>query len=380
MFKNAIDIVRILGFRIKVDPSWFLIVALIIWSLSTAYFPETLPGYTSTGYLALSVLAALGLFASLILHELSHSLMARRFGVKISGITLFIFGGVAELEQEPTSAKSEFWIAIAGPVMSLLLGGVALVISAAFQLSGLSQAGVALFSYLGLINLVLAIFNLVPAFPLDGGRILRAALWAYRGDLMWATRIASKAGSVFGYALVLSGLWALFSGITISGLWQILIGMFVLSASKSAYQHIVTNEALKGKTVRTLMTEQSWTASPTDTLEYVVNDIMLGHNVSFVPVLDGDRLLGYADMALAQKFRRPEWADTLIGNIYEPTSQANTITPDTPAQTLMDKITKTGQRKFLVSDGNTLLGVVTLADLTSYLGIASMMQHASSTQ
>jgi len=370
MFKNAINVTKIFGFRIKVDPSWFLIVALIVWSLSTAYFPGVLPEYTRAGYVVLSILAALGLFGSLILHELSHSLVARRFGVKIAGITLFIFGGVAELEKEPDSAKSEFWIAIAGPVMSLFLGGVALVISSAFQSLGLSKAGTVLFSYLGLINLVLAGFNLIPAFPMDGGRILRAGLWAYRGDLVWATRIASRAGSIFGYALVFSGLWALFSGVTVGGLWQVLIGMFVLSASKGAYQHLMTKEALKGQAVRALMTPQSWTASPADTLEHVVNNIMLAHNVSFVPVLDGDHLLGYVDTALAQKVERIEWPRTLIADVYIAASDVNTIPPDTQTQALMDKITKTGQRKFLVSDGNGLLGVITLADLITYQALS----------
>ena len=369
MFKNAIDVVRVFGFRIKIDPSWFLIVALIVWSLSTSYFPNELPGYSRAGYILLSFLAALGFFSSLILHELSHSLVARRFGVKIAGITLFIFGGVAELEKEPSSAKSEFWIAIAGPAMSLFLSGVALVISAAIQSSGLSQAGAVLFSYLGLINLVLAIFNMIPAFPMDGGRILRAALWAYRGDLLWATRIASKAGIIFGYALVFFGLWALFSGATIGGLWQILIGMFVLSASKGTYQHLVTKEALEGQTVRALMTHDSSVVSPADTLEHVVNDIMLGHNVSFVPVLDRDHLLGYIDTALVQNTKRDKWADLLVGDVYVATSEVNTISPDTPTQNLMEKISKTGQRKFLVSDGNRLLGVITLADLSSYLAI-----------
>jgi len=370
MFKNAVDIVKISGFRIKIDPSWFLIVALIVWSLSTTYFPNALPGYTAMGYVVLSILAALGLFGSLILHELSHSLVARRFGVKIRGITLFIFGGVAELENEPTTAKSEFWIAIAGPVMSLFLGGLALVISALIRSVDLSQAGAALFSYLGLINLVLAGFNLIPAFPMDGGRILRAGLWAYRGDLIWATGIASKAGTIFGYALVFSGLWALLSGITVGGFWQILIGLFVLSASKGAYQQMMTKETLKNQTVSALMTLRSWTASPTDTVEHVANDIMLGHNVSFVPVVDGDRLLGYIDTTLARQTAHEKWADTLVGDIFVATSAANTIPSDTPTQALMEKIAKSGQRKFLVSDGTTLLGVITLADLTTYLAIS----------
>ncbi len=376
MFKNAIEVVKVFGFRIKVDPSWFLIVALIVWSLSTTYFPSALPENTRGDYVTLSIFAALGLFGSLILHELSHALVARRFGVKISGITLFIFGGVAELEQEPTSAKSEFWIAIAGPVMSLFLGGAALMVSGAIESLGLSQAGVVLFSYLGLINLVLAAFNLVPAFPLDGGRILRAALWAYRGDLIWATRIASKAGSIFGYALIFSGLWALLSGSTIGGLWQILIGMFVLSASKGAYQSLMTKETLKGQTVRALMTGQSWTASPIDTLYNVVNDIMLEHNASFIPVLDGDHLLGYIDTALVQKISRDQWPHTLVRDTYVAANQANTIGPDTPTQVLMEKIAKSGQRKFMVSEGTTLLGVITLADLTTYLAISQGLGRA----
>lgn len=369
MFRNAIDVFKVFGFRIKVDPSWLLIFVLIVWSLSTAYFPNALPGYARTDYILLSILAALGLFGSLILHELSHSLVARQFGVKISGITLFVFGGVAELENEPTSARSEFWIAIAGPIMSLFLGAVSLVVSNLIEASGLSHAGGVLFSYIGLINLVLAGFNLVPAFPLDGGRILRAAIWAYKGDLIWATKIASLAGSIFGYTLIFSGLWALFSGGIVGGLWQVLIGLFVLSASKSAYQQLITKEALKDQTVRALTTQQSWTAAPSDTLDHVVNEIMLAHNVSFVPVLEGELLRGYVDTAHAQQTARADWPNTRVGDIYVASNEVNTVPADFPTQSLMEMIAKTGQRKFLVQENNELLGVITLADLTTYLAI-----------
>jgi Zn-dependent protease/predicted transcriptional regulator len=369
MFRNAIDVFKVFGFRIKIDPTWFLIVILIVWSLSTAYFPNVLPGYTRTAYILLSILAALCLFGSLILHELSHSLVARQFGVKINGITLFIFGGVAELENEPVNARSEFWIAVAGPAMSLFLGGASLIVSAMIEASGLSAAGVVLFSYIGLINLVLAGFNLVPAFPLDGGRILRAAIWAYKGDLIRATQIASWAGSIFGYILMFSGFWALFSNNMVGGLWQVLIGLFVLSSSKGAYQHLVTKEALKDQTVRALMTQQSWTAAPTDTLDYMVSDIMLRHNVSFVPVLEGEQLRGYVDTALAQQTAREDWPNTRIGDICVTSNEVNTVAADFPTQSLMEKVANTGQRKFLVQENGKLAGVITLADLTTYLAI-----------
>ncbi len=175
---------------------------------------------------------------------------------------------------------------------------------------------------------------------------------------------------MFGYTLIFFGIWELFSNSVVVGLWQLLIGLFLLSASKGTYQQLVTKEALKDKTVRSLMTLKLWATAPADTLDHVINDIMLGHNVSFVPVLDGERLLGYVDTSLAHKTARADWLKTRVGDIYTASNEANTVTPDTPTQTLMEKIGKTGQRKFLVHENNQLVGVITLADLTAYLAIS----------
>lgn len=369
MFKNAIDLFDIFGFKIRVDPSWLLIAALIVWSLSTSYFPVTLEGYSQGTYISMSIIAMLGLFASLIFHELSHSLVARRFDLRVGGITLFLFGGVAELEQEPRDPKSEFWIAIAGPLSSYFLAAVAFIIVAILGPDQAQTPLYAVISYLGLINIVLATFNLFPAFPLDGGRVLRAALWHFKGDLMSATRIASQAGTFFGIALIILGVMSIFTGAGIGGLWQILIGFFIMSASRGSYEQLVLKTALKDQTVRTAMSAAPKTADVHETVEDVVNKIMLKHNVRFVPVLDGDRLLGFVDLPRIQQIERDDWPSTRLADVYVAADDSNTISPDMPTENVFQKMSTEGQRKFLIAEKGRLLGVIALADLLKYLAL-----------
>lgn len=369
MFRNAVNLFEILGFRVRVDPSWLLIAALIVWSLSAAYFPDVLPGYSRSAYIILSVVAMLGLFASLILHELSHSVVARRFGLNVGGITLFVFGGVAELEQEPASPQSEFWIAIAGPIMSFALAGLFFLLSLAISGGDAASWLHALFAYLALINLVLALFNLAPAFPLDGGRVLRAVLWRYRKDLLSATRIASAFGTGFGVFLIATGVLAVFSASSAAGLWQILIGFFILSASRGSYRQLLVKSALKDKTVRSLMSRAPIAAQLDDTIQHTVEETMMGRKVSFVPVLDGDRLAGYVDTTLVQGVDREKWATTSLISIVAPVSDENSVSPDAAMEDLFERMTQTGRRKMLVVEDGRLVGVISLSDLMSYLAI-----------
>ncbi|MDW4550021.1 site-2 protease family protein [Defluviimonas sp. D31] len=361
--------VDIFGFQIKVDPSWLLIAALIVWTLSSGYFPQALPGLGQGDYLALAVISMLALFAGLILHELAHSLVARHFGLGVGGITLFVFGGVAELDEEPESPHSEFWIAIAGPVMSLAIAAVAWLAHRALEGAQVSAPLQAVLEYIALINLVLALFNLIPAFPLDGGRILRAMLWRMRGDLIGATRNAAVISSLFAYALIGFGFVSLFSGATVGGIWQVLIGLFLLSAARGTYQQLLVKASLSGKSVRGLMTEQVHAASPDDTLAFVVDTIMLRHAVSFVPVVEGDHLLGYVDTALLQGIDRDHWDDTHVADIYMGANDTSTVEPGLSAEALMKRIAETGRRKFLVAERGRFLGVITLADLLAYLAV-----------
>lgn len=369
MFKNAIDLFDIFGFKIKVDPSWLLIAALIVWSLSTSYFPVTLEGHSQGTYISMSIIAMLGLFASLIFHELSHSLVARRFDLKVGGITLFLFGGVAELEQEPRDPKSEFWIAIAGPLSSYFLAAVAFTFVGMLGPDQAQTPFYAVLSYLGLINIVLATFNLFPAFPLDGGRVFRAALWHFKGDLMSATRIASQAGTFFGIALIILGVMSIFTDAGIGGLWQILIGFFIMSASRGSYEQLVLKTTLKDQTVRTAMSAAPRTADVQETVEDVVNKIMLKHNIRFVPVLDGDRLLGFVDLPRIQQIDRQDWPSTRLADVYVASDDSNTVPPDMPTENLFQKMSREGQRKFLIADRGHLLGVIALADLLTYLAL-----------
>lgn len=379
MFANAIKIATLQGFDIKVAPSWALIAVLITWSLSTQFFPMVYPGAAPGVYLTLALVAMLGFFASLILHEISHSVVARRFGVEIKGITLFIFGGVAELGSEPKTAVSEFWIAVAGPLMSFALAFAFWLLA---QAGGLLAPGMALnhvLSYLALINLVLAVFNLVPAFPLDGGRILRAYLWSRSRDLLQATATATSISSYFAYALIILGLVGLFSGNPVASLWQVLIGVFVLTAAKGTYTQQLQDAAFKDKTVAAMMTRGPVTVAPEMSLQQLADDVMLLQRKSFVPVVLGDVLLGYADTGLLSQSRRETWSAKQVGDVYVRSDGDNTVGPEMPVADLMAKISATGRRKFLVAEDRQLLGVITLTDLMGYMAVLQEIRLSEKT-
>ena len=205
MFGRSLTLFRLFGFHVQADMSWLVLAFLITWSLATGYFPFAFENLPPSLYWWMAVVGAAGLFASLIFHELAHSLVARRFGIPIKGITLFIFGGVAHMEEEPPSPKSEFLMAVAGPLASLLLATAFYAVGESGKILGWPEPLTGIAGYLSFINVVLVIFNMVPAFPLDGGRVLRAALWAWKGDLRWATRLASWFGSGFGIMLMVLG-------------------------------------------------------------------------------------------------------------------------------------------------------------------------------
>ncbi len=377
MFNNALPLFEIAGFRVRVDPSWLLIAALIVWSLATGYFPVAAPAIGGIGTILLAVTAMLALFASLILHELSHSLVARRFGLGVGAITLFLFGGVAELEAEPRDARSEFWIAIAGPIASFAIAAAVWVIRNLAFGAGAGEGALALLDYLAAINLVLAVFNLLPAFPLDGGRVLRAWLWARSGDLVIATQRAVRVSTVIAYVLIGLGVLALFTGGGIGSLWQIMIGVFVLAAGRATARQVETRTALAGRTVASVMSRAPRSVRPEDTVLSLVDDLMLRYGNSFVPVVDGDRLLGCVDARTIQKLEREDWPRTQISTILTPSGPANTLAPEMPLEEVLEQITASGQRKFLVARGDRLLGVVCLSDLTDYVRLVSRIgDHA----
>ncbi|SNR84884.1 site-2 protease family protein [Puniceibacterium sediminis] len=369
MWGNAVRIARIHGFDIKVDASWFLIAGLLVWSLSTAYFPSVMPDADTTTIVTTAVIAMLGLFASLILHELAHAEVAGRFNLHTAGITMFLFGGVAELQSEPGSATSEFWIAIAGPVASLCLALAFWFSALIADLANSPEPARLILSYLAGLNLILALFNLVPAFPMDGGRVLRAWLWNRSGDLVAATRRACAVSAVFSYGLMALGLFAASTGTIAAGLWPILIGLFLLATSRAALAQLETKNALDGRAVADLMTRHPRTAHPDQTLSDLVNRVFLEHGISFAPVVENGRLLGYVDLAIVRKIDREHWTTAIVDDVIESVGPENTVSSSMTALDLISLITKTGRRKFLVADKNELVGVITLSDILAHLSV-----------
>ncbi|MGD2032394.1 MAG: site-2 protease family protein, partial [Gammaproteobacteria bacterium] len=258
---SGFPLFTILGFKVRLNLSWILLGLLITWTLAEGFFPERYPDLGTRTLWWMGVAGALGVFFSIVFHELSHSLVGRRFGLPVGGITLFVFGGIAELRHEPRTPRTEFLMAAAGPLSSFVLAGVFFLGDHLGQRMGWPVPVIGVLHYMGFINLVLAIFNLVPAYPLDGGRIFRAALWAWRKNMLEATRIASRVGGFFGLALMVLGVLAFLAGDLIGGMWSFLIGGFLKGAATTSYRQLLTRQFLEGRTVADFMNDRPLTVA-----------------------------------------------------------------------------------------------------------------------
>lgn len=368
MFNNSTTVLKVFDIEINLASSWFLIAALITWSLADQVFPQQIPGLSSIQYMTLGIIAMLLFFVSLLLHELAHALVAKSFGLAVPRITLFLFGGVAELGDEPDTAAHEFWIAIAGPVMSLALASIFWASSVIFVLIGadFSQVHIVL-SYLATINLVLAVFNLLPAFPLDGGRVLRAAIWLRTGDILKATKTSTTFGAYLGFGLIALGVLALFQGVPIGGAWQIMIGLFIVIAAKSALEGLRTKIMLGNQRVADVMSGNAVTAGPDLSLTDLVNRIMLPHRVSFVPVVEEGVLLGHIDTKVLSMIDQENWSNTQVGDVFVELEATRVISPQDSAEVTLKRMTESDERKLMVAEGRHLVGVVALSDLMRLL-------------
>jgi Zn-dependent protease len=329
MFGRRIRLFKLLGFAVHIDMSWLVLALLITWSLARGVFPYQYEKLSSATYWFMGGAGALGMFASIIFHELCHSLVARRFGLPMKGITLFIFGGVAEMDDEPPSPKAEFFMAVAGPASSILLGLFGYAITAAGK-AWLPVPVAGVLAYLTFINFVLAAFNLVPAFPLDGGRVLRSALWQWKKNFRWATRIASKAGSFFGTVLIFLGILYVLRGDVISGIWQIMIGLFLGNAARMSYQQVVMRKALEGGTVRQFMNTEPVTAPGSISLKDLVEGIYTGTTLKCSLLSREDRSWA-ASTRMVKEVPQGEWGRRTVGEVAGRCLPENTIGPDEDA-------------------------------------------------
>lgn len=369
MFGRGITLFHLFGFRVKADVSWLFLATLVTLSLATGYFPYRYPDLSPRIYWWMGLVGAVGLFASIVFHELCHSLVARQYGLPIRGITLFIFGGVAEMEEEPPTAKAEFLMAIAGPissgVLSLSLFGVTAVAEGAG--APVSVSGVT--AYLAFINMLLAVFNLVPAFPLDGGRMLRAALWYWKGDLRWATRIASDAGSAFGFLLIALGLMNLLQGNWVGGIWYGLIGLFIRAAAASSYMQMQTRQFFEGEPVSRFMIRDPIVVPPDITVQQLVDDYVYGYHHELFPVTADTRLMGCVGIREIKPIPREKWGWVLVRDIMAGCSAENTVSADEDSVRALGLMRRTGNSRLMVVQDGRLVGLVTLKDLLHLISL-----------
>lgn len=369
MFTKRVKLFRLLGFEVYIDASWLLIAFLIVWSLSVGYFPLQLPGLSPLIYWAMGIFGAIGLFLSIILHELCHSLVARKYGLPMKSITLFLFGGVAEMHEEPANPKVELWMAAAGPAFSIFFSGLLFAIYYATLPIPLPASIASVIFYLAFINLILAIFNLIPAFPLDGGRVLRSLIWMKKKNLREATRMASKSGQIFGLILIALGILTLFTGNLISAMWWVLIGLFIRGAASASYQQVLTREALAGESIERFMTKEIIAVPPHISLQDFIEHYVYPHHHRLYPVMKNDELVGCINTQNLKKISRSEWATTSIQAIMEPCSETNTISPEIDAMNAMAKMQQTQNSRLLVTDSNHVVGIITLKDILHFLSV-----------
>jgi len=337
---------------------------LIVWTMAKGIFPQYFPHLLSRDYWIMGVAGALGLFASVVFHELWHSLISRRFDLPMKGITLFIFGGVAEMSEEPKTPKAEFYMAVAGPLSSVVLGLI---------LYGIATAGhewpvpvVGVLSYLAYINLLLAGFNMIPAFPLDGGRVLRSILWKWKKDLRWSTRVASAIGSGFGFLLIFLGILQFFLGNAVGGIWWFLIGIFLRNASMMSYQQILMRKAFEGEPVRRFMSTAPVAVKSSFSLKQLVDDYIYKFHFKMFPVVENDRLVGCVTTRQLNEIPKSEWDRHAVGEVINQCSPANTISPDADAMKALTKMNETQNSRLLVVEGERLIGIIALKDLLQF--------------
>lgn len=369
MFGRQVSLFRLYGFEVKLDASWAILALLVIWSLAKGYFPGEIPGHSSAIYWTIGALGAAGLFGSIIFHELSHSLIARAYGLSIRGITLFIFGGVAEMEGEPASAKTEFAMAIAGPISSYVLAFGFYALSWIADAIGMYVPFVAVLTYLAMINTMLATFNLIPAFPLDGGRVFRAALWAWKGNLAWATRYASRVGAAFGLALVVFGVLNVVQGDFVSGMWLALIGLFLNGAAGASFQQLRARQALEGQPVRRFMSRNPVTVSPQMRIRELVENYLYEYGHKLFPVVDAGRLVGAVDLRQIKDVPQSQWDDIRIQEIMSPCTPENMIEAHDDAVRALSVMQRGANSRLLVVEGGRLVGLIALKDILRLLAV-----------
>lgn len=354
---------RIAGIEISLNWSVLVLVVLLVWTLASGIFPSTNPHLSAGAHLAMAVVATAGFLCALLLHELGHALQARRDGVEIDGITLWMFGGVSRFKGAYRSAGVEFRVALAGPLVSALLGLLAVLVAHA----NVPQAVGAVAAWLGYINLSLFVFNMLPALPLDGGRILHAILWRIKGNETTATRIAADVGRAFAYLFITAGLFLFVFQGSFSGAWLAFVGWFLLQGATAESRYVLTRQALAGLSVRDVMTRDPVTVAPDETVEQVIDETIHRHRHTTYPVVENTSPLGLLPFNCVARVPRWEWNARRVRDCMLPLAQVPVLAEDEPAVDALAKLSSSDVGHALVLSDGRLVGLLATSDLARVL-------------
>ncbi|MEK6599230.1 MAG: site-2 protease family protein [Deltaproteobacteria bacterium] len=360
---RGVKLFKILGIQISLDYTWFIVFGLVAWSLAQGYFPITIPGLTTFTYILVGIVSAVLLFACVLIHELSHSYTSNKLGLDIKEITLFIFGGVARLTKEPDDPVTELKVAVAGPAASIALAAIFWVLMQIANTFSIYPVLSAIFEYLAMINMVLVIFNMIPGFPLDGGRVLRSLWWKKTGDLQKATQIASRVGKGFAALLIGFGFFQIFLGNFIGGLWMIFIGMFLQQTADSSYRQLLVKKTLERIKVSDAMTRNVVTITEDSTLAAVVEKYFFGYHFVGFPVSSDGRITGMLTLNNVRLVPKEKWDTTLVRDVINKISPDAILSPEDNAMDALSRMIDLDTGRVLVMDGDKLIGIITRRDI-----------------
>ena len=364
---DGFRLTSILGFEIRIHPSWFIIFFLILWTLGFIVFPQSYPGQGMGTYVAMAAVGTVLFFASLVAHELSHSLVARRKGITVSGITLFVFGGMAHTSMEFEDPGDEFQVAAVGPLSSLVIAGLFHLLAEVGERLNWTDAVTEIAGYLAVINLALAVFNLLPGFPLDGGRILRAAIWKLSADLRRATRYATIGGQVVAVLLMALGVLSFITGNLIGGLWLVFIGWFTRGAAEASYTQLLLRHSLRDLRAGDLMTPAPYTIAAEITLEEFVDQHLFRGRHRAYPVVQHGQPVGTITLDRVRRVPRKEWPNRTVGEAMAALEDTPVVPEDERMDRVLERIGASGTGRVLVSQDGALVGIITRSDVSRWM-------------
>ena len=358
---------KIAGIDIYIHVSWIIILVLLTVSLATGWFPQLDPGWSTATYWLVGLISAILLFVSVLLHELAHSFVARRRGLPVKNITLFIFGGVSNIEHEPTSPGVEFQMAVVGPLTSLLIGGVCYLLQ--WPLRGSNSPLEGIVFYLAVTNILLGVFNLIPGFPLDGGRVLHSIIWKLTGSMRQATRVATITGQVIAYFFILLGVWLFFIVNFLDGLWLGFIGWFLLSAAQSANSQVMLESMLRGVTVGEVMNPKPTVVPANISLQQLVDEYFLPQGLRFALVMQADQLAGLITLSDIRHVPREQWGQIPVGQAMIPLERLHVVQPQQSLNDVLPLMAGRDVNQLPVVQNGAVVGILSRDAIVHYLEV-----------